>query len=222
MKMQQELKELGYTDEYELAVLEFQLDHGLVVDGDVGPKTTALINKILAEKPANRKSYQTPPWVKEMLKVHGMHERRQFKELYAWLKSAGKAVNPADTPWCGDAVETSLLRALPHASVPANPHASISWLTFGQSLREPMFGCILIFWRGNPKGWQGHVGYYVGEDATHYHVLGGNQSDSVSIARIAKNRLREYGMRWPIGYPFTTRGRAVAGGGSLKTTTNEE
>jgi hypothetical protein len=45
----------------------------------------------------------------------------------------------------------------------------------------------------------GHVGLYVGEDATHYHVLGGNQANLVSIMRLAKGRLAEGGMRWPKG-----------------------
>jgi hypothetical protein len=31
----------------------------------------------------------------------------------------------------------------------------------------------------------GHVGLYVDEDASAYHVLGGNQSDRVSITRVA-------------------------------------
>ena len=50
-------------------------------------------------------------------------------------------------------------------------------------------GDVLVFSRNGG----GHVGFYVGEDTTHYHVLGGNQSDSVNIARIAKNRL--FGIR---------------------------
>jgi len=44
------------------------------------------------------------------------------------------------------------------------------------------------------------VGFYVGEDATHLHVLGGNQGDAVSITRIPKDRLSE--MRWPEGFPL--------------------
>ena len=35
----------------------------------------------------------------------------------------------------------------------------------------------------------GHVGFYVAEDATAYHVLGGNQSNKVCITRVAKDRL---------------------------------
>jgi len=56
-------------------------------------------------------------------------------------------------------------------------------------------GAVLVFER--PGG--GHVGFYVGEDATAYHVLGGNQGDAVTIARIAKDRC--IARRWPAGRP---------------------
>ena len=35
----------------------------------------------------------------------------------------------------------------------------------------------------------GHVGLYVGHDASAFHVLAGNQSDRVSITRLSRNRL---------------------------------
>lgn len=35
----------------------------------------------------------------------------------------------------------------------------------------------------------GHVALYIGEDDGAYHCLGGNQSDAVTITRIAKSRL---------------------------------
>jgi hypothetical protein len=59
----------------------------------------------------------------------------------------------------------------------------------------PGLGTILVFSRGSG----GHVGVYMGEDSTHYHVLGGNQSDRVSVARIPKTRLLpgQLGSRWP-------------------------
>jgi len=79
----------------------------------------------------------------------------------------------------------------------------------------------LVFWRGTKSGWQGHVGFYAGEDATHYHVLGGNQSDSISITRIRKTRLRDGGIRWPSVFPLPTGGRVVSDGSRLVETTNE-
>ena len=44
---------------------------------------------------------------------------------------------------------------------------------------------MLVFRRGETSG---HVGIYIGEDYGAFHVLGGNQSDGVTITRIAKDR----------------------------------
>lgn len=40
------------------------------------------------------------------------------------------------------------------------------------------------------------MGFYWAEDDDAYHVLGGNQSNSVNITRIAKDRLLS--ARWPL------------------------
>ena len=53
----------------------------------------------------------------------------------------------------------------------------------------------MVFWRGSPSGWKGHIGFYWAEDDDAYHILGGNQSNSVSVTRIAKERLIT--ARWP-------------------------
>ena len=45
------------------------------------------------------------------------------------------------------------------------------------------------------QSWSGHVALYWAEDEDHYHILGGNQSDAVSITKIAKSRF--LGARWP-------------------------
>lgn len=204
------------------AVREFQADHGLTIDGVPGQRTWAALDRALTRKgaPAGT-SRPAPPWIDEMLRRKGLHEKRDHAELYAWLRSAGSAVDPARTAWCGDAVETAILRALPEEPVPVNPMASINWLKFGRELKTPAMGAVMVFWRGTKAGWQGHVAFYVGEDSTHYHVLGGNQSDSISITKVRKNRLRDGGIRWPSTFPLPTGGRVVADGGRLVETTNE-
>ena len=65
---------------------------------------------------------------------------------------------------------------------------------------------MIAAWHASQRdGWQreaecgGHVGFYVGEDAVAYHVLGGNQGDAVTIARIARSRC--VARRWPAGPP---------------------
>ena len=60
-----------------------------------------------------------------------------------------------------------------------------NWAKFGKAADKAQLGDVLVFRRGQGSG---HVGLYVGEDYGAYHVLGGNQSDGVTITRIAKDR----------------------------------
>lgn len=36
----------------------------------------------------------------------------------------------------------------------------------------PVFGDIVVFWRGKPDGWKGHVGLYIRETKNYIYVLG--------------------------------------------------
>lgn len=228
LELQRQLRLLGYDvgpadgalgPTTRKAIREFQTEKGLVADGVPGPRTWAAIDRA-TKQPVSDEDV-TPPWIDQMLLVKGLHEGRNFAELYAWLKSAGSAVNPKTTAWCGDAVETAIRRALPDETLPANPFASIAYLEFGVRLDRPAVGAVLVFWRGRPDGWQGHVGFYVGEDEQHYFVLGGNQSDAITITKIRKRRIREGGVRWPRTYPMPKGGPVVGDGSGLAVTENE-
>jgi len=138
------------------------------------------------------------PWVRELAAVLGWHETRDHARLAAWLRSDGKTLgDPAQLPWCGDAMDTALARALPGEARPGdlgkNPYWALNWLWLGREVR-PCYGAIAAFKR--PSG--GHVGVLIGQTKTQYQVLGGNQGDSVSIVLIAKDRCR--GVRWPTSY----------------------
>jgi len=52
-----------------------------------------------------------------------------------------------------------------------------------------------VLWRDEPSGWKGHVGFWLREDATHVHLLGGNQLDEVREHTYP--RLCVLGYRWP-------------------------
>jgi uncharacterized protein (TIGR02594 family) len=93
-------------------------------------------------------------------------------------------------PWCGLFAAVVVKRA---GWTPVDaPLWARNWRKFGQMSIEPGLGDVLVFQREGG----GHVGFYVGEDKTAFHVLGGNQGDAVSIVRIAKNRM--LGARRPI------------------------
>ncbi|WP_230771143.1 TIGR02594 family protein [Sphingomonas sp. Leaf4] len=120
--------------------------------------------------------------------------------IMGWAKRLGTKVlgmiyNADSVPWCGVFVAACMQEAgLPSAPIAVRASA---WATYGQRLRFERLspGAILVFQR--PGG--GHVGFYVGEDATAFHVLGGNQGNAVSIMRIAKDRC--IAARWPTGEP---------------------
>ena len=63
----------------------------------------------------------------------------------------------------------------------------------------------------------GHVGLYVGEDATAYHVLGGNQSDGVTITRVAKERCIAARRLYAVAAPSNVRPVQIGASGPLST-----
>ena len=109
-------------------------------------------------------------------------------KLKAWWKDDA-------TPWCG--VFVGYVMQEYGFPIPRDWMRAKAWADWGVNLRTTHLapGAVLIF--GREGG--GHVGYYVGEDATHYHVFGGNQSDSVNTMRLGKGRL--IAARWPKGEP---------------------
>lgn len=153
-----------------------------------------------------------PSLVREAAKLLGVREvpgRADNATILDWADEVEQALNvkhlgyTADSiPWCGLFVGVVAVRAGWFDQMPKTPLWARSWLEFGQKADKPMFGDVLVF--GRDGG--GHVGLYVGEDATAYHVLGGNQSDAVTIARIAKKRfLGARRPKWRVSQPASVR-----------------
>ena len=73
-----------------------------------------------------------------------------------------------------------------------------SYETWGRRLNSPALGCVVVLSRP-PHAWQGHVGFYLGTDRARrlVQIIGGNQSDAVSIASFSLDRVLGY--RWPAG-----------------------
>lgn len=78
-----------------------------------------------------------------------------------------------------------------------SPYWARNWLLFGCEV-QPITGAVLILERGSG----GHVGFAIGQDDTHFYVLGGNQSDAVTIARIAKSLLLGPMVKSSWSHPF--------------------
>lgn len=113
-------------------------------------------------------------------------------------------------PWCGLFAAVVAQRA--GWEPVASPLWARNWAKFGVESRNPGLGDVLVFKRDS----SGHVGFYVGEDETAFHVLGGNQGDQVSIVRVAKNRLiASRRPKWKVSQPSTVKPYHLASGGEL-------
>lgn len=119
--------------------------------------------------------------------------------------------------WCGLFMATIAQRANPSDFAERRPPnkflSALSWAAWGAPAAVPMLGDVLVFKRDGG----GHVGLYVGEDRDAFHVLGGNTRDSVSVARLARNRL--HAARRPAyrAQPANVRKIALAPTGAVST-----
>lgn len=75
------------------------------------------------------------------------------------------------------------------------------------------FGDILVFKR--PGG--NHVGIYIAESDTTFHVLGGNQSDSVNFTEIKKDRLLAARRYYQIAPPASVKKYKLSSSGVVST-----
>lgn len=139
------------------------------------------------------------PYARSLIGVREIPGARHNPTILGWAKKLGAkvlgiTVKDDETPWCG----LFAAHVMDHVGITPPPIAvrASAWSEWGRGLISPRPGCILTFTREGG----GHVGFYVGEDATHLHVLGGNQGNAVSVTRIAKARLSA--MRWPHGIPL--------------------
>lgn len=185
------------------ALKAFQIAQGLRPSGLADHDTV----KALRLDPDRRQRVATrdvpaqtmPPWLHEMNRRMGLHERRNNKTLSAWLRFGSFLGDPARLPWCGDAVETAIVKTLPDEPVPSNPFWAQAWKGFGRDAGGPLVGSIgVIRWSARA----GHVGIVVGYDARRglVHLMGGNQQNAVTISSFPLKKFIAF--RWPSTFPF--------------------
>jgi uncharacterized protein (TIGR02594 family) len=135
-----------------------------------------------------------PPWLVRARERIGEREtlgpndstyiRRILARLHgSWLRGQ---------PWCGAFVAEVCAES--GLAYPRAWYRARAWLNWGIPIERPVIGCVTVLERGGG----GHVMFSVGRDARGRLLgLGGNQSDSVSIAPF--DTARVLGHRWPPG-----------------------
>jgi len=91
-----------------------------------------------------------------------------------------------ETSWCAAFVSW----VLEQCSIPSKRTLwALTYAHFGVKLDAPIKGCLVVLKRGEKNG---HVGFYDCEDENSIFVLGGNQSNKVTISAFPKDRLIAY------------------------------
>ncbi len=158
--------------------------------GKPGPKTEA------AYKAYINNEISEPKWMSVARNEIGVKEysgSADNPDVVKYLKSVDilsmSAQRNDETAWCSAFVNWCMEEVGIKGTEKANAR---SWLEWGEKLEVPEVGCVTVLWRGEPKGWQGHVGFFVKETPSYVYLLGGNQSNQVKIQKYPKNRVLDY------------------------------
>lgn len=136
-----------------------------------------------------------PAWIVEARKFIGLSEVKGAEHapeiLQMWRDIKRGGIKYDETPWCAAFVGAMLERVGVRSS---RFESARSYLDWGQSISNPVTGCVVVFTRQGG----GHVGFCVGRDkAGNLLILGGNQSDAVNVRAFPVSRVTGY--RWPAG-----------------------
>lgn len=205
LKLSPNLKEDGSFGGYtERAVKQFQATNNLGIDGVAGPKTwSVLLGKA---KPIATKSAVVPtniatPWLdvaKKELNQKEIIGPEHNPRIVAYHATTTLKANNDETPWCSSFVNWCLKQAGIKGTDSAT---AISWLSWGKPTSAKS-GAIIVIYNTNAANSSltssgNHVGFLVQETATHYQILGGNQSNKVKISSYPKTAWSLKGYRWP-------------------------
>lgn len=97
--------------------------------------------------------------------------------------------DPDDVPWCS-AFAAYCVAQTQYNKPPAYvTRLARSWTGYGRQVPALTLFSIVVLWRGDPTGWQGHVGFCVGSltlgQEQHVLLLGGNQGGKGGCVSIA-------------------------------------
>lgn len=138
------------------------------------------------------------PWIAVARSLIGLKEIKGPQHapeiLQMWKDIKRSGIKDDETPWCAAFVGAMLERVGIKSSRFEGARSYEQW---GDKLNEPVYGCVAVLTRTGG----GHVAFVVGEHSNgDLLLLGGNQGDSVSIARYPRSRVSAY--RWPTGVPL--------------------
>lgn len=140
-----------------------------------------------------------PRWADIALKEEGIVERpgpnSHEPRIIEYHQTTSLKATADEVSWCSSFVNWVFEKAGIDGTDSA---AARSWMNWGVQLNEPVPWCVVVFWRGSPDSWMGHVGFLTDIlPSGDLRVWGGNQQNQVNATVYARDRL--LGFRWPKG-----------------------
>ncbi|MBK6410115.1 MAG: TIGR02594 family protein [Flavobacteriales bacterium] len=158
-------------------------------DGElIGWVSTSYIEPVATAPPID-----DPSWLKAARAEIGTKEYpgpSQNPRILEYFQTCSYKATTDETPWCSAFVNWCMVQAKINGTKSA---AARSWNKWGRELSAPEHGCIVVFDRGDPTNNKAaHVAFYLETRGTGILVLGGNQSNSVSITSYSASRVLGY------------------------------
>ncbi|BBA34876.1 uncharacterized protein sS8_2932 [Methylocaldum marinum] len=189
----------------EAVVREYQVSVGLGIDGIVGPRTWAALEKgLVTPMPAAIPGhYPDAPWMAVAGKEIGQKAvagRAYNPRILDYHATTTLRAQSDETAWCSAFVNWCLRQA---GITGTNSAGAASWLTWkgGQPV-GPRPGAITVI--HNPRMVNtrlsrsgNHVGFLLQDTGSHYKLLGGNQKAMVKTSSFPKSSWHLKGYRWP-------------------------
>lgn len=107
------------------------------------------------------------------------------KKIVAYHQATGLKAQDDETPWCASFVNWCLKEI---GDKGTNSAAAISFMKWGQELKTPVKGCVVVFSRTGGN----HVTIFDHMEGDTIYCLGGNQGNRVNISAYPKSRLKGF------------------------------
>ena len=188
------------------AVIAFQQQESLALDGQIGPKTRAALGLMRPPRAAGVVVARSASWMDIAVAELGIHEDsvqgQQNSRILEYHQTTTLKATDDETPWCASFVNWVLRQSGRRGT---NSAAAKSWLDWGAAVAVPAMGVVVVIKKSTSGVTQGtgsssgfHVGFFISMSALHIRILGGNQGDQVKYSDFSLASYEVKGYRRPL------------------------